>query len=171
MPPPNSTDQLAVLEWHQRRIDAGIADVREQANRQLKMYFSVFAAGFAIAGGLITFAGWLGYKDAVDRAVTNVKAGITTDVKTNIVASTSLELERKIQEQVAESAEKEVSTKIDKMIADADSRYAQLGQSYILQNNESQLFLDVFKAGKDQPHPTAVDAIDQRGWQHWTLTK
>jgi len=84
---------LDVLAWHQKMVSDGINDAREQIEKQMKGYVIIFAVAFAVAGALITFAGWLGYKNAVDRAVESVKSSIAQDVRTQIVKDTAAQLQ------------------------------------------------------------------------------
>jgi hypothetical protein len=123
---------LEVLKWHKEMLEQGVKDAREEIERQMKWYAIVFGIAVTIAGGLITFAGFLGYKDAVDRAVVTVNKTLTEEVKGRIVDDTTAELEKTVQADISKQALTLVSRKIDTMLADADRRYVKVNGEYLL---------------------------------------
>ncbi len=125
-----------VVKWHKEMLEQGIKAAREEIERQMKWYTIIFGVtvtiAITIAGGLITFAGVLQYKDAVDKAVIKVNQTLTEEVKRKIVNDTTAELEKTVQANISKQALTLVSQKIDTMVTDADKRYVKMNGEYLL---------------------------------------
>lgn len=161
------TSPLEVVDWHQRLLARGIEDARQQIYGQMKMHVISVSFAIAAAGVLLTFAGFLGYKDAVDRAVKSVKASIDDDVRRQIVAEAVSDLKPKVEALVSAKALEEATAR---MIASSDQRYLQLNEPYWLKNPQSDLFLGVFMAGKDRKRPVSVDATAE-SYHTWRFVR
>jgi arginine utilization protein RocB len=156
---PEPLSPQEVLDWYRKVVDEAIDRAEKKLEKQMKLYVKLFAAFIGAAGLLLTFAGWLGYNESVQKAVKEVKISISDSARDQLAKNWASDpkVVALVQTKMLQTERQQIESSL--------SQFVQLDTPYAIQV-DGKSYLDI------QTQGNSVGVVITSDTRHsWALKK